>query len=739
MTTLRTTTPGVYFEHVDRARAAIGPLRTDITGFLGYAQRGPLLVPVKVTSWRQFTAVFGDPLSFAYLAYAVGGFFDNGGAACHVVRVADPDVATTATLLLPDANGDPALRLWSSHGTLHDPVTEGVRVENGRPLRYDSPGAWANSLSASVQPASLGHTETVGTQPADGRSSYVGSLSGFETGSIVRLSQGETEAAQYRRVGEINPHLRQLVWDTPIDGLGFDLTDPIQMETVEFTMRLHQDGQIVERHRDLSLSPGHSRNVVAIVQANSTLVDVEVLLDLEAGEWADPDKWPADADRLPLSSGHDGLATVAPDDFLAGLDELALVDEVSLLAAPDLVLRAEAAPARRRARRPSDPCQVLEELPTGQIFGAVLERMTVNDDLQDRLDELAGSCGPLDAEVEQGIPLAGVEVSVLESDELPVVADGCGRFTLTNLPHGRLTLLFHRDGYHDLERTVQSYAVLPSEPVRSYMAPVTLPPAFSLDEIFDVQEAMLRQGENGLYRVALLDPPPEMLGLDEIQTWRARFDSAFAALNYPWITVSDLDDGGAGGAVRDVPPGGHVAGLIARTDLSQGVHRAPANLVLEGVKALTRDLNDVEQGVLNPQGINCLRVLPGRGIRVYGARTLSSDSEWRYLNVRRLVLMIEEAIEDASQWAVFEPNNIVLRQALTYSLNSFLNTIWRQGALAGATPEAAYTVKCDEENNPPDVIDAGQIIADIGVAPAIPFEFIHFKLGRTVEAVEVTE
>jgi phage tail sheath protein FI len=118
---------------------------------------------------------------------------------------------------------------------------------------------------------------------------------------------------------------------------------------------------------------------------------------------------------------------------------------------------------------------------------------------------------------------------------------------------------------------------------------------------------------------------------------------------------------------------------------------------------------------------------------------LSSDAAWRYLNVRRLLLMIEEAIEDANQWAVFEPNNQVLRQALSYSVHSFLNTLWRRGALAGDTPQAAYQVRCDETNNPLAVVNAGQMVMDIAVAPTIPFEFIRFRLGRTVDAVEVTE
>lgn len=736
---MRYTTPGVYFEQVDRGRAAIGPLRTDIAGFLGYTERGPLLTPVKVTGWRQFATIFGEPLDFAFLPYAVRGFFDNGGAACHVVRVADPAVAQAASLLLPDGNGDPALRLWASHGTLHDAVTGGLRVEDGRPVRYDSPGAWGNSLSVSIAPASLGHSETQGAQPEDGRASYVASLSGFEAGSIVRLSQGNEVAPQYRRVVSINPHLRQIVWDSPLGPLGFDLADRIQLETVEFSLFVHQNGPIVEQHRHLSLWPDHSRNVVAVIQANSRLLDVQNLLDIEAGEWAGPSRWPAITDRLPLGGGHDGLATVDKDDFRAGLEKLALEDEVSLLAAPDLVLRAAVTPARRRAARRDDPCHTLAGMPEGQIYGAVLERRAVDNALQARLDGLAPACGPLQAEVEQGIPLAGVTVRVLESDSAAVTTDTCGRFTLGNLPLGRVTLLLRRDGYHDLERMVQSYAVLPAEPARSYMAPVTLPPAFSLDDIFDVQQAMVRQGEQGLYRIALLDPPPGMLGLDEIQTWRARFDSSYAALNYPWLVVSDVSDGGVEGAVREVPPSGHVAGQIAQIDLLQGVHRAPANLRLEGVRALTRDLADAEQSFLNQQGINCLRVFPGRGIRIYGARTLSSDNEWRYLNVRRLLLMIEEAVEDASQWVVFEPNNAILRQALTFSLNSFLDTLWRRGALAGDTPAAAYQVKCDDDNNPQDVVDAGQLIADIGVAPAIPFEFIHFRLGRTVEAIEVSE
>jgi len=142
-------------------------------------------------------------------------------------------------------------------------------------------------------------------------------------------------------------------------------------------------------------------------------------------------------------------------------------------------------------------------------------------------------------------------------------------------------------------------------------------------------------------------------------------------------------------------------------------------------------VDDAGHGLLNGLGINLVRATPGQGIAPQGARTLSSAAELRYLGVRRLLLMIARAIEEAHQWAVFEPNTPVLRDALTHSLSQFLGSLHRRGALAGASPEAAFAVKCDAENNPPDVVDAGQVVAEIAVAPVRPYEFIRLRLGRT--------
>jgi hypothetical protein len=534
----------------------------------------------------------------------------------------------------------------------------------------------------------------------------VDSLQGFQEGSIVAFVQDGVEEPAYRRVTAITPHLLQLEWDEPLTGLGLDPARPFRLETTEFSLRVLLDGQIVETHEGLSLSAEHDRFVVDAVQAESRYLDAELLVD--PGLITEPQRWPVATGPLALTGGRDGLATVTMADFLLALDALAEVDEVSLLAAPDVVLRAAALETMPPTPRGPD-CENLEPMPAGVIRGLVV---TASDDGDNE-------------------PVAGVTVTPLSAAVASVTSAGDGRFTLTGLPEGQVSLRLERAAFYLLETTAQSRAAATEEAVFT-LAPIATPPAFSADEVFQVQEAMALQGERGLYRVALLDPPQDHLKLDQVQTWRRRFDTAFGAMYYPWLVTGEAGD-------RLVPPSGHVAGLIARTDLSQGVHRAPANHALEGVTALSNPLNETEHGILNDQGINAVRSVPGRGIRVFGARTLSSESEWRYLNVRRLLLMIEEAVEDANQWAVFEPNNPLLRQILTHSLNTFLETLWRQGALAGATPDAAYRVKCDFENNPQGVIDAGQLIAEIAVAPTVPFEFIRFRLGRTVAAVAVTE
>jgi len=196
---------------------------------------------------------------------------------------------------------------------------------------------------------------------------------------------------------------------------------------------------------------------------------------------------------------------------------------------------------------------------------------------------------------------------------------------------------------------------------------------------------------------------------------------------------------GSSSLTRDIPPTGHVAGQYARTDFEVGVHKAPANAPLQWTEDVTVETDDATHGTLNPLGVNVVRVLPGRGIRVFGARTVSSDPVWRYVNVRRLLLMIEKAIFISTQWAVFEPNDTLTRNKIRLSLTSFLTALWRKGALAGDRPDAAFFVKCDEQNNPASERADGRLLAEVGVAPAVPFEFVVVRVGRQDNEFEIAE
>ncbi|MGQ5640495.1 MULTISPECIES: phage tail sheath family protein [unclassified Streptomyces] len=244
------------------------------------------------------------------------------------------------------------------------------------------------------------------------------------------------------------------------------------------------------------------------------------------------------------------------------------------------------------------------------------------------------------------------------------------------------------------------------------------------------------------------NPDPDSSALKEQRTTLAT-DKGYAALYWPWIVVPSLDPAApppappnpAGApqpqptpsapqpALLPVPPSGHIAGVMARCDNERGVHKAPANELVRGPVALTYSLTDTEQGGLNNINVNGIRSFPGRGTRVWGARTLTGETPWQFVNVRRLVTYIERSILDGVRWAVFEPNNIALWKGLERTITEFLTRVWESGALFGRTAAEAFYVKIDEELNPPDTRDLGRVVVEIGVAPTRPAEFVHVRLG----------
>ncbi|BAC92041.1 phage tail sheath family protein [Gloeobacter violaceus] len=260
-----------------------------------------------------------------------------------------------------------------------------------------------------------------------------------------------------------------------------------------------------------------------------------------------------------------------------------------------------------------------------------------------------------------------------------------------------------------------------------------------LEQVHGIMEMMISMCEgsangdvpNPPNRMVVLDPPPDRVKPQEVVQWLAAFNrrSMFAALYYPWVKVANPRNGGR---PILVPPSGHIMGVWARTDEARGVYKAPANEVPRGIIGLGYDTNFREQELLNPLGINCIRSFPNRGIRIWGARTLvePDKTEWRYISVRRLISYIEKSIELGTQWAVFEPNDQDLWMRVKRTISNFLERIWREGALFGATPQQAFYVKCDEELNTPETMVLGRLYIEVGVSPVRPAEFIVFRIAQ---------
>jgi Bacteriophage tail sheath protein len=528
-------TPGVRLEWLDAAPRTRTLLRTDIAGFVGIAERGPLHQAVRVEGWDQFRGVFGEHLPNAYLAYAVEGFYANGGSRCWVVRVADPTAAGTAAAVLRDAAGNPVLVLTAT-----------------------SPGTWGDQVSCRVDDAG---------------------------GGLFTL-----------------------------------------------TLRL---GTGTEVWRNLATVPNPvvGRDPVALLD------------DPSAGSRLVTASWPPNASGRPpvpgprsLVGGADGLEALTPEHFIGadhplGLSTLDPIDEVALIVEPDLWARPVPTTQRPKPRQPP--------------------------------------CGNLCATTENP----------------PPVVDPTAR------------------------------------------------PPFNADQVAQVQAAMIAHCEQHHDRVALLDSPQDPLTSPaDALAWRQPFDSSFAALYYPWLLVVDPLSPDAD--VTALPPSGHIAGVCARVDTTVGVHKPPANELIELPVDTVFTVDDVAHGDLNDGGVNAIRVR--RGVRVLGDRTVvRADTEWLYLNVRRLVLALEEQILSDTAWTVFEPNDTALQTEIDRVVRGLLDQVWRDGMLAGATKDQAYSVRCDASVNPPADVAVGKITCLIGLNPPPPAEFVVIRVIRTPTGVSV--
>lgn len=241
----------------------------------------------------------------------------------------------------------------------------------------------------------------------------------------------------------------------------------------------------------------------------------------------------------------------------------------------------------------------------------------------------------------------------------------------------------------------------------------------------EVVAALIEHVDSHRFRFAVIDAPRGKADVADLDP-RARRESSSAAYYYPWLFTDALD----GGAPRLVPPSGHVLGVHARTDAERGVWKAPANAVLRGVSGCEFEVSARVQEMVNPRGVNVIRNFPGRGILVLGARSLSTDPRWKYVNVRRLHIFIGRSIDNGTQWVLFERNDEHTWARVRRQIENFLARLWRAGALMGAEAEQAFCVSCDRATMTQDDIDNGRLIVEIGYAPLRPAEFVVFRISQ---------
>jgi phage tail sheath protein FI len=246
----------------------------------------------------------------------------------------------------------------------------------------------------------------------------------------------------------------------------------------------------------------------------------------------------------------------------------------------------------------------------------------------------------------------------------------------------------------------------------------------------DISKSIVAHCEKLRFRFAVIDSDK---GQDPgaLNPRNAVTDSSYAGFYYPWLVTADPRTG----ARKLIPPGGHVLGVYARSDTERGVFKAPANEIVRGALDLENEINDEVQDTLNPKGVNVIRSFPGRGIRVWGARTITSNALWKYVSVRRLFIFLERSIYEGTQWVVFEPNDDRLWARVTDTIRLFLRTQWRLGALFGRTEQEAFFITCDRTTMTQDDILNGRLICEIGIAPVRPAEFVIFRIFQnTAEA-----
>ena len=786
---VRDLAPGVYAQVVDASDPGVTAVRTDVAAFVGLAERGPLDTPTAVESWVQYRSVFGGALRGAFLPYAVNAFFENGGRRCVVVRVAAPAVATTTTAAVQPAN-----RMRSLAESVIG-FAKGAVVEVRQTVKTATAGAQpadrVSSIVASVDAILAG--DRVRLQQLVAGANVVTYRTVREVdGAAARLAWDRPLGAAYDlttpiaiEIEHARPHI---VADVDTTANAIDWADALEAE-----LELAPPFDRLELRTGASAARGwiHDEHGAPLLQFNAgspgiwgNAVDVHVSTVIPTATRTTSAPQPVDrksslVDRIAgftvgalvrvfqhdVPTSHEFTRVVtAVDPSRERLSwDAPLSVAIDLTKPISFEVLEVAVTVSERGRL----CEAMRGLSLSPTHPRYLPPIIARDSrfvrAVDRRDP-----GALAASLHD---IAAVRPGS-DNTRLAGGRDGTAALRVANFIGDRASQ--ERRGLRTLEMATDVNMVAipdalvapepavrrappPPPPVDPCCGPAPLPepleppvlvealPSFAPDEIAAIQQAIIDHCEQERFRFALLDAPRDQRDqagdADAVLAWRSRFSTRRGAVYYPWLIVTDLSaPGSLLDTIRAMPPSGHIAGVIAHTDLTDGVHVAPANRELSWAQGTTAQIDATLQGVLNPRGVNCLRTLPGRGLRIYGARTLSHEPQWIYVNVRRLMSYIELSIDRSLQWAVFEPNDVLLRHTIGVAISGFLESLASQGALAAAEEdEQAWFVRCDDTTTTRDDEDAGRLLALVGVAPVKPAEFILLRIGRLEDRWEVAE
>jgi uncharacterized protein len=731
--------PGVFVEEVSFRGKSIEGVGTSVAGIVGPTRTGPLRgKPEVVTSFAEFDRIFGDASDLTlgnppgpvlnHTAIAARAFFDNGGKQLFVVRVSNGVNGT-------DANGANAAPGSATAATVVD-------ANNRVTFSSRFPGAMgAYTLELSWRDSENLLRSESESAPADGEVVFMeasGVPEGAQAGDLDVAIPADrfpmTVRGLVRRAGDRYVMVDDLALTTSADDVE---GNPPQVAAAAFRRPAETEGVLMiaggmDAATGLSFTRVYAKNPVDGPLTAGTSAEIRFTEETDLSAFTGAAHW---GTRRILRGTLDaaGSELVIPTgDLNPGVPEAVQLRLAALAAVPGAVGAVMVQRAFdidvRSGGADGEVIYSFAGMTTAPTGGASMPAVmaVAPERRSDRLTQpvsctiAASTTGP---EVEEALFDLFDAAALSPAAPSPVgprylIALGAGS-------DGDFPTAIDYTGETDEVNGSTGLAALEDiEDVSILMAPAAA--AGTPIDHQGVIAAMQAHCRRMRYRVGVIEPR-EGQSQSEVRDFASNFDDSRLALYYPWVVTADPT--GARPSIT-VPPAGFVAGIYANTDVTRGVHKAPANEVVIGALGFAQEVNRFQQELLNPNGINCLRSFPGRGHRVWGGRTLSSDPEWKYVNVRRYFLYLERSIEKSTQWVVFEPNGERLWANVRSAVEDFLYNEWFNGRLLGGSPKAAYFVRCDRSTMTQNDLDNGRLVCLVGVAPLTPAEFVIFRIGQ---------